>query len=162
MASASLTDLTTMGLTVVGGGAAGTATLDITTVDGEALSFDVDVGIGIAGGMMEMAVTRLHGRAAFDLSVVDAPTGADLLGTYDGFVASGAMLVGGAYHGLENEHHIGFDLGGFTTTLGLSMLVGHEWMTLSLADENDDGRGETPGEAPTTEDATNTEDPSPP
>jgi len=135
VASASLRDLTTFEFAVIGGGSSGRAVLDVVTTEGETLAIDVDVGGGVVGGMMEVGVTRLYAEAPFDLSLVEAPTGGDLLGTYEGFVASGVMLIGAELHALENEQHISLDLGGFATNLGLSMLVGHEWLTLSVSEE---------------------------
>lgn len=118
---------------MIGGGSSGRAVLDIVTTEGDTIDVDVDVGGGVVGGMMEVGVTRLNAEAPFDLSLVEAPTGDDLLGTYEGFVASGVILIGAELHALENEQHISLDHGGFATNLGLSMLVGHEWLTLSVS-----------------------------
>jgi hypothetical protein len=124
----------TIGIAVIGGGSVGSAVMEIDTVEGETIEVDLKV----TGGMMDMGASRLNGEAEFDLEFVDEPTGTDLLGGYEGFVASGAMLLGGAYHALENEQHISLDIGGLMMTFGLSMITGHEWLHLDV-DGDDDG-----------------------
>lgn len=130
--TATLTDLVFAGMAVTAGGRAGTATLELEEPDGTPHFVPVTVRGAIVGLMMDVGFTDLEARADFDLSRVGDPHGDDLLGPYDGFVAEGGMLIGGAYHDLKNDRDARIELGGFAIDVGMSAIVGHEWLSIDV------------------------------
>jgi hypothetical protein len=143
-----LTDLFFAGIATFGGVRAGSAKLDIEEPDGTPHFFDVSVRGFIAGPMLDLGFSSLQARGEFDLSRIESPRGSDLLGFYEGFVAEGSMLIGGAHHDLVNDRNARVELSGFVYDIGMSGIVGHEWLTFDLAPEDPEAPDAGPIEQP--------------
>ena len=136
--SATLDQLNLEAFEMFGGGEIGTAELHIVEPDGTT-THDVSVGAsgGMVGPMMDIKLVGVaqSGVANLDVSVVTDPHGDDLLGPYDGFLAEGGMLVGGYWHDLENDRHVGLTIGGGEIEIAFSLILAEEWLTLDIGTE---------------------------
>lgn len=135
VARATLSGFTDVGFVMMGGGRLGSARLTLVEPSDERHAIDISMSGGMVGPMMEVGVSILAAEADFDLSAIDDPHGDDVLGPYEGFSASGAVLLGGAVHDIENDRHARLFLGGFQFDFGVSMMVGHEWLVLDVGPE---------------------------
>jgi hypothetical protein len=113
---------------MLGGAGLGAASLEVDEVDGTRWRVPVSIKTGSVGAIMEL--TTWGSDFDLDLTFADAPTGTELLGTYDGGYGNVSLLVGGMGLKLENEH--GVTMAGTSISSGFSINAGHLWLGLEV------------------------------
>ncbi len=116
---------------IVAGTLQGDARLEFVEPGGTAGSVPVHLGGGRVGVVLDLAwdAEGHDGVVPIDLTEVEDPHVRDVMGSYDGSGSGGALVIGGSRRRLRNEAGAAFYEQHFVA-LGLSMFVGHEWLSV--------------------------------
>jgi hypothetical protein len=134
--SARLANAWDFGFGALGGGQVGWAQLLIEEPNGDAHALDVNLSGGAIGFLVDAGFSWLPFEGDYDLSAIDAPNAADLLGWFQGKTLQAAMLAGGSMHDLENDANAKLWIGGLQLQLGFTLMAGQEWLFMSLSPEH--------------------------
>ena len=128
--SASLSNIAWNGVDVVGGISWTAATLTIVDTSNVAHSVAVDLSGPDLGFLFDFEAQSFGASLSLTLPAGKQLTGKDLVGSYFGKKVSGHLVIGGASRDLSNS--AGVKLSGGSYSFGLGLMVGGEWLDLSV------------------------------
>jgi hypothetical protein len=126
--SARVDDITRIEAVLFGGLGFGGGDVILTEGNGDQWLVPVGLRTATVGAMIDVSAQRGGGDLNIDLGHAQIEDARDVFGTFHGVRYSLVALGGVSGVDMENEAHV--ELWGFAYSVGIGMLLGHEWLTI--------------------------------